>query len=1169
MDLNDYGHEGPNGKNTCFKTTKEIMEEIKTLVEGAFSMDTLGIKDKVRSAGLSKNFKKDPAEWSPKEIEIDNKMVVTMIPAKGEVPQHYQCKIPWKNGNKPDLINNLQMIIARQKQTNYSGYLEKKGTNIEAINRIFKEQLEKGYIEEVTDIADQKREDSQATAYFPVVQENRESTKVRLVFDAASKNKQGKSINSEIAKGPNRLNDLYQILLGFRQYQYAVQADVSEMFLRVKMCVEDRKYHRFYWDGKIWQFVSLMFGDLPCPDISQKVITTHAKTVEKVYPLAAKVVENETYVDDAIKSLQTEEEICELARQIVLLMLGINMHITKFYSNSELLIKTIDPNLLSKKVTFGEKDPVFEESKVLGMSWDAKTDTLKFNSKYKNVEEFFQSLKITKNPVWTKRLILKLSATVYDPLGLIAPYTVKARSILQELWKVDIDWDQQIPEEFSKRWTDWLEELFQLAEMITIPRWLQFKDGRKATIHVFTDASSRVYCCAAYVRITTGVTARGKSDSETEEVIAVTLITAKARVTPTKTESIARLELAGCVLGVRLGNVVAATYNISPNEVNYWTDSTNCLFWITSPSSVSKTFVSNRVGEVQNESKTEKWRHVPTDQNPADVPTRFPKVEDLKKSELWWKGPKFLWKNEEHWPPKFIPVPDDAGREEMKREYANFYVYKTPTNRVNRLNPSNYSVGSQWDGFKPLIKNTAIVIGCVSPKLSAGAKMRRALEFQIRRAQKEDEEIDELIKALKKEQINKKTLLSLSPFVDERGLLRSYSRLAKITYLPYNTRFPVILSTKSAFTQLLVASTHREHEHGIGVNAVKAKIKEAYFIIGIENYLRSLRSGCMTCKRKRAKAFEQRIANLPLYRFEEPLRAFIKTGLDFAGPFEIKMGRMKARPKYYILLFTCMQTRAVHLEVTPGMDTNAVVLAFDRFIAYRGMPTDFLSDNWKTFVSKDKELEHWVRNLDEDGIIKRVSANIQWHFTPPHGPHHGGIYEIMVKATKRCLKNFCSRPDFTLDEFTTFVARTASMLNGRPITKVVEDGESTILTPNHFLIGNLGGSVSTTRLNNPVKRWHHVQNQLSLFWKSFLAEYIVELGKARKWQTIKKNVEIGDLVLEIQPDTDSGSWTLAVVEEVMPSEDGLVRKVVIRTNGKTYTRPITKLAPLEYNTKED
>ena len=681
------------------RTTREVMEAIEKLVESAFSMDTLGIKDKVRSAGVSKFYKKDISDWSPKEKEIDDKIIVTLVPMTEKTPQHYTAKVPWKNGVQPDLISNMEQVRARQNKTCNSGYLESKGTSMEAIDEIFREYVIKGYIEQVKDVNDQKRKDCHYINFFPVVHKDRDTTKVRIVFDAASVDKYGKSVNSEIEKTPNRLNDLYAILLGFREYEFALQADISEMFLRIKMCKEDFKYHRFFWRDEVWQWTSEMFGGRACPDISQKVICTHAEKFEIIYPLASYVIINKTYMDDSITSKQTEQELVELAHQLIPLMNSMDMKVMKFYSNSKLLLKSLDPTLLSKKVTFGDKDPVLEESKVLGMHWDADQDIIRYISKFKNVEAFFTHLKITKSPVWTKRLILKLSATVYDPLGLISPYTVKARSILQELWKCDLTWDQPIPEGFAKRWQDWLSELFVLAENISIPRWLKCKDGRKITLHVFTDASSRVYCCAAYLRVTAGVTSKGGKDidPDDDEIIDVLLVTAKSRVAPTKTESIYRLELAGCVLGVRLGNAVADALRINPSDVNYWTDSTNCLFWITSPSSVSKTFVSNRVGEIQNESEQSKWRHVPTEQNPADVPTRFPKVDDLKKSNLWWQGPDFLRKIESQWPPKFIPTPDDAGKEEMKKEYASNYFLSVdpkikPTILSRKINPENYSV---------------------------------------------------------------------------------------------------------------------------------------------------------------------------------------------------------------------------------------------------------------------------------------------------------------------------------------------------------------------------------------------------------------------------------------------------------------------------------------------
>ena len=154
-----------------------------------------------------------------------------------------------------------------------------------------------------------------------------------------------------------------------------------------------------------------------------------------------------------------------------------------------------------------------------------------------------------------------------------------------------------------------------------------------------------------------------------------------------------------------------------------------------------KTFVANRVGEIQTESKPENWRHVPTDQNPADIPTRFPNVKDLSQNSLWWNGPEFLSKPETEWPDKFIPPGDDDAKDEFKKTYLNFHMCSK--DKIERLNANNYSVGSVWNGFKVLINNTALLIRKVyfsenKKELNHPASMRRALELQIRRAQLED-----------------------------------------------------------------------------------------------------------------------------------------------------------------------------------------------------------------------------------------------------------------------------------------------------------------------------------------------------------------------------------------------------------------------------------------------
>ena len=310
------------------------MEQLIKIVEGAFSMDTLGIKDKVRSAGLSKNFKKPKEEWSPMELEVDQKMIVDFIPENGDQPQHYACKIPWKD-KVPALRNNLGRVLDRQEKTNYSGYLEKKGTSIAELNKVFEDQLLKGYIEEVTGQEEINREDCYYINYFPVVDKTRATTKVRIVFDAAAKDKYGKSLNSEILKGPNHINDLYQILIQFRQYRYAMQADISEMFLRCRLMEEDKRFHRFYWNGRIWQWTRTLFGNRASPDMSQKILQTHAEINLLKYPLASVALMQSTYMDDTCKSMPTEKLLSQLASELQPLIRGMDMKVMKFYSNSQ------------------------------------------------------------------------------------------------------------------------------------------------------------------------------------------------------------------------------------------------------------------------------------------------------------------------------------------------------------------------------------------------------------------------------------------------------------------------------------------------------------------------------------------------------------------------------------------------------------------------------------------------------------------------------------------------------------------------------------------------------------------------------------------------------------------------------------------------------------------
>jgi hypothetical protein len=362
---------------------------------------------------------------------------------------------------------------------------------------------------------------------------------------------------------------------------------------------------------------------------------------------------------------------------------------------------------------------------------------------------------------------------------------------------------------------------------------------------------------------------------------------------------------------------------------------------------------------------------------------------------------------------------------------------------------------------------------------------------------------------------------------------------------------------------------HQKFEHSVGRQMAKNKVREhGYLILGLDNLLKEVKASCFDCKARDNKPYEQKMSAIPSFRFEKPLQAFSKTGLDFAGPFHVKVGRAKQRLKSYVLVFTCLQTRAVHLEVTNDQSTASVMNAFSRFIDVRGMPNEFLSDNWKSFTSPEKELQSWVRDLDDDLIIRQNLADAVWRFTPPYGPHHGGIYETMVKATKRALHSLFREADLNMDEFRTAISRVASLLNGRPLTRVKDENSIQILTPNHFLIGKLGGAVSTDDLTDPVERWRRVHSLVDKFWKLFLQEYIPLLSNRGKWHTAKENIQVGEVVLQLDPNTPRGQWKLAIIEEVFPGQDGKVRRCKIRTTTGSYERPITKLIPLEFRTTD-
>ena len=429
---------------------------------------------------------------------------------------------------------------------------------------------------------------------------------------------------------------------------------------------------------------------------------------------------------------------------------------------------------------------------------------------------------------------------------------------------------------------------------------------------------------------------------------------------------------------------------------------------------------------------------------------------------------------------------------------------------------------------------------------------------------------DEYLALQRQRELPKKSkLLGLQPWLDEEGQMRCNGRLKYAEYLPQDARFPIIPPRKNCVTKLIVKHYHEKNNHASGTNQLLAALSTRFWIISGREEIREWEKECNECQRRKAKAARQIMAPLPQIRLRFSLRAFAQTAVDYGGPFITVQGRRTRRQKRYLCLFTCLATRAVHLEMAYALDTDSFLNAFYRMVNRRGLPREMLSDNGGNFVGGNKELSDLVKQLDQDKIAKSTAnQGIKWKFNPPHAPHFGGAHEIMIKGAKRAVYAILGNADITDEELMTAFTGAEALLNSRPLTYQSANPEDDVpLTPNHFHFGQVGGQFAPDSVDkttfNPKKRWSRVQELVRHFWHRWIREWLPALNVRRKWLTVERSIQVDDVVLVMSPKTPRGHWPLGRVVEVYPGKDGHVRVAKVQVGKEEFLRPITKLCQLE------
>ena len=313
----------------------------------------------------------------------------------------------------------------------------------------------------------------------------------------------------------------------------------------------------------------------------------------------------------------------------------------------------------------------------------------------------------------------------------------------------------------------------------------------------------------------------------------------------------------------------------------------------------------------------------------------------------------------------------------------------------------------------------------------------------------------------------------------------------------------------------------------------------------------------------------QQMAPLPMDRlvFTFP---FAATGLDYAGPIKVtpSRGRGVTSTKGYICVFVCLSTKATHIEIVSDLTTKAFLGAFDRFTNRRGLPNSIRSDNGSTFVGAEAEIAELFQ--EKSPFIKEVrtyaeNLGITWTYSPPYGPHFGGIWEAAVKSFKFHYKRVLGETPLTFEEHSTLAAQIEGCLNSRPMCTISPDSRDQIpLTPGHFLIGRpirvlppSSEVCDTTRTY--TERFTLLLAMRNSFWKTWYKEVLHQIQQMNKWYFPKRNIKVGDIVIIKDENSPPALWPLGEVISVEADKNGLVRVASIQTQKSTFIRPIHKL----------
>ena len=713
----------------------------------------------------------------------------------------YSLKFPWKE-NHPPLPNNYD--VCNRRTRSLARRLAQTPNTFKMYSDIISDQLSRGFIERV-----QPTQPSNGVHYIPhhPVKKDSTTTPIRIVYDCSCRqSKTHPSLNDCLVIGPTFLNDMCSIILRFRLHKYGLSTDIEKAFLHVALDESDRDYTRFLWlsdptdpesEFNIYRFKTVLFGSVSSPFMLYAALHFH---LQKHSSAIANDIAGNLYIDNVLTGCATEAEAVDYYTRARSILDKAKFNLRSWSSNSEKVRQS------------AHRDNVADENdtiKVLGLLWHTPSDTISLASK----------ITVDQHSI-TKRTILQNSSAIFDPLGLITPVTIQAKTLLQELWKTNVNWDEPLDESFQNKWRKITQEIKEAVDFL-IPRQYFPKTTSQFNaqeLHVFADASLKAYGAVAYF-LQSNVTS---------------LVMSKTRVSPLKSVSLPRLELMAAVLAVRLAKFIISSIKCTCT-IHLWSDSQIVLHWINSSKKL-KPFVNTRVSEIASTFPASCWQYCPTFDNPADLLTRGITSQQLLLSTIWKHGPAWLT-SKSHWPTWH---PTEVIHSQHPETIAALTVEEAETTDSEMTNKSTPEHElhhilniSRCNSLTKLLSVSAYILrfihNCKTPATKqvgtiTPTEQQKANLLWIRSTQ--HQVFMNEINNIKSTSHRLPLVRQLRLFIDNHGTLRCGGRIHNAPTSEL-TKFPYLLPTKHPFTRLVIYDVHQRLLHA-GTNSTVTALRQTY-----------------------------------------------------------------------------------------------------------------------------------------------------------------------------------------------------------------------------------------------------------------------------------------------------------------------------------------------------